>query len=1281
MTQPLPHDALALPVVFAKDTVMQEFAAAVAQLLVPYDQALDDLPRLLDSWRTDPEWLDWLSWASGAPDGTSWPDASRRAAIESAALLAAARGTLQALKSEAELLGWELSIADPGGVAVGEASIGPRQPLVVSLAWSPADEAGIGIARSRLEQMVERNCPAHVPWRVLVTEGFWPGAGLCLPDKQRAFFFYGPAAGGDQVVDYDFTARSPMAPPSDLEQQIARELQHELLSETGVDAAAWHELGFLIVSGDTVFLWDMSVGKFTVRKDLGAIFPVEEQQQSNGVDDILTVRSDTAVIYYVFRGEYCYRYSFDRIRKFHEGERSGDRYQISELYTDLPTTFQRDLDAVIEDPRRPGIHYLLSGPECAEIDGFTYLKTHFIRDLWPGLPVRSSGGGVGGGLIKIASNVHVCGHPLAVTYLARRQTSGAQLQIYPDPSVSYEERNTLPAPGPHCAVETMAQSGSVLFESEAVDSPGIYTLYYTLPALKTWLADPVSFTALLETPDGILQLASEHTKTTHIKRDAVTFQFETRYKQNAAIVVYRASTEEVPQEPHTLESVRKIQVPQDRGTVPGGDAYPPGDYTAYLVARGGFAWLAKPLSFTATLSASELGTLAIGDADQDAEGLVPGGHSFLIMYNPNPDSAGHVWAQGSINIYRQDQEGPAKPRPDTLPQGSPIATQESDLRVHPTTMGSLPPGGYSAYFCASKDSTAWLAERKRFTVSVPRLGNLNIIDPGQNGAPIILSYSTDYPDLANKIAAFEFIEGESSQGPLLNTDITDWEGLRCDKPAADRAGTTSLTAQDLATPGDYCVFFVSDGGGELAHPVTICSTLSSDQYGKIEFRNPEHDAITTDTPIDLQLTTSYPHIKNRLSVCPGGASLVRPPNEIFAAVLESGTVTIPAQILTPGKYTAYFTARNSSAFLAEPATFLVNAAITSDDYIKSQEVSYLQGMNPPPIIEYRTRFSQESDYDDSENKIHIERTSDTGSFEPRSYPAKGSSGSVAVDDLPIGDYIVQFFGKDDSRLAKPIKFSVTPRTVKLILQDMTCDAWKALSLATVIGCTVTNPVLDIPASSAPDTPGMPVSVTFTQSPDTVFPTSPTGIPTTIMTGTLPYTHAEYQQPVTLSWIMQQNGQVTYSAQTPTGCSVRLLSASPEEDLSGTNGLADQDPEASIALYNKQHRSTSVILHNMLTTQLTLVRRPEPENAKFADEGPLDTIAASDQDQWCSTVIVSGDDSSGEVSYAFTPSGKPELTLTLAWTSPAEGKKPTYEVTLPAGVTMKVNQTMWDITPV
>jgi phage tail-like protein len=395
MTQPLPRDTLALPAVFAKDTVMQEFAAAVAQLLVPYDRALDDLPRLLDSWRTDPDWLDWLSWASDAPDSRSWPDASRRAAIESAAVLAAARGTRQALDREAGLLGWELSIADPGSIVVGNEALGPRRPLVVSLACSPADEAGLAVARSRLERMVERHCPAHIPRRVLVAEDFSPTAGLCLPEDGRTFFFYGPAAAGDQVVEYSFTARTPIAPPSALEQQIVKELaileQQGSLSMTGVDAAAWHQLGFLAISGNRVFLWDVkkygTTGGFTVQKDLTAMFPSPSgSERPEHVDDILTIRSGTGSGYYVFRGEYCDWYPFDKVGQAPDTGAA----LISSIYTNgLPPLFHQNLGAVIEDPVRPGIHYLLSGPQCAEIEEFTYVKTHQIRDVWPGLPVRT----------------------------------------------------------------------------------------------------------------------------------------------------------------------------------------------------------------------------------------------------------------------------------------------------------------------------------------------------------------------------------------------------------------------------------------------------------------------------------------------------------------------------------------------------------------------------------------------------------------------------------------------------------------------------------------------------------------------------------------------------------------------------------------------------------------------------------------------------------------------------------------------------------------------------
>ncbi|MGY9069825.1 phage tail protein [Streptomyces sp. CAS3] len=1296
MTEQLPLDTLALPAVFATDTVMQEFAAAVAELLKPYGKALDELPNLLDSWLTDPEWLDWLSWASGAPGSASWPDAARRAAIESAAMLAAARGTRQALEREAGLLGWELSIADPGGVVKGEAPAGQRRPLVVSLAWPPTDEPGLAIARSRLTRMVERHCPAHVPWRVLVADGFSPTAGLGLPEDQRAVFFYRPAPGGDQAVEYSFTARTPIA-PSDLEQQIVKELA--LLGAPGVDAAAWHELGFLITSGNTVYLWDKkkygTTGGFTVKRDLEKMFPppvMAASQQPQSVNDILAIRSGDKPGYYVFRGECCDRYPFDRVGQAYTAGQAGERRLISELYTNLPLPFQRDLDAAIEDPLRPGIHYLLSGPHCAEIEiqgegeneRFMYCRDHLIRDLWPGLPVWPSTVGVGGGMISLLSDMHTCGNPLQVSYSARRSIVGAQLQIYPAPPVPYENRYSLPTPGPHRVEEATLQRGSVTFGEQAVDSPGVYTVYYVLPAFKTWLADPVSFTAVLENPNGVLKLEPDPGDTSHVMRKAVAFSFDSEHVQGAAIKVYAASAEPVPQKPHALETVRTIQISQTRGksTVSGGAPYPPGDYTAYLVARGGFAWLAQPLPFTAILLDEERGTLVIGNPGQDEQGCLPGGPvSFPIAYKPNPLTTDAVWAQGTVKIYRQDEE-PADAPPNTLPDGSPLATQEADLRIQPTAVNNLLPGGYSAYFCAPGDSTAWLTERKRFTVSAPTLGELTVTDPGKAGTPVVLDYGTDYPDPANKIAVFEFTEGEDHREPVLNTDSTTWPGLTCAKTVAGREGTVSLTAEDLApegqvaAPGDYRVFFVSSGGGNLADPVMVCSTLKPDeQYGQITLVSPNLDAITTATAINLDLATSYPHAKNQVRVCPGAAPEPLPDTAVITKALSSGPVTIEEQKLMPGKYTVYFTARNSLALLAPPFTFLVNAAITEDDYIEPDIETGLQGISPVTIT-YSTRFSQESGYDDSDNRILVTLSSKTSSFEQREYSATGPSGSVEINDLPIGDYKVQFIGKDDSQLAEPTAFSVTPRTVELTLQDATYDTWKAPAQATTTGCTATKPS-DIPAAS-PGNSGQPVSVIFTQTSDTVFPTRPAGT-AAAMKGDLPYTHAEHSDPVTLFWTMQQDGMVTYRAQAPNGCRA-LLSTSPPENktqLPDTDGVADQPPAVSIALHNDNHRTTSVTLHNTLSAPLALEGTPQqPVNAAF-NPAPEATITAGTQGAWASTVIVTGSESSGAVSYTCTPAAETEVKLGLAWTSPPAGQKPTYTVTLPASAKVVTDDTVWD----
>ncbi|MGW7578584.1 phage tail protein [Streptomyces sp. NPDC054765] len=170
--------SLALPAVFAHDSVVQAFAAAIGEAIAPAEHRLDNLESLFDPWRTPPAFLDWLIQITGARVEPGWTEQQRRTAIDLAPRLAAIRGTPAALKLEARLIhGWNLVVDDPGGAFAGpdqasRSRDGQRQPpagrmLTVTLAAKPGEDQRA--LEYQLTRLVRAHCPAHLPFKAAVT--------------------------------------------------------------------------------------------------------------------------------------------------------------------------------------------------------------------------------------------------------------------------------------------------------------------------------------------------------------------------------------------------------------------------------------------------------------------------------------------------------------------------------------------------------------------------------------------------------------------------------------------------------------------------------------------------------------------------------------------------------------------------------------------------------------------------------------------------------------------------------------------------------------------------------------------------------------------------------------------------------------------------------------------------------------------------------------------------------------------------------------------------------
>ncbi|GHC44361.1 phage tail protein [Streptomyces cinnamoneus] len=159
---------VALPALYAHDTVAKAFATGIGAALAPAEDRLDRLHEVFDPWQAPPAFLDWLARLTGARTEPDWTERQRRAAIALAPWLAAHRGTPRALRREAkEIYGWDLDIAEPGGVFTGEQRPPEGRMLTVTLkARQGEDRATL---THRLTRLVLAHRPAHLPFQVVVT--------------------------------------------------------------------------------------------------------------------------------------------------------------------------------------------------------------------------------------------------------------------------------------------------------------------------------------------------------------------------------------------------------------------------------------------------------------------------------------------------------------------------------------------------------------------------------------------------------------------------------------------------------------------------------------------------------------------------------------------------------------------------------------------------------------------------------------------------------------------------------------------------------------------------------------------------------------------------------------------------------------------------------------------------------------------------------------------------------------------------------------------------------
>ncbi|WP_102922534.1 phage tail protein [Streptomyces noursei] len=1264
MTEPSKRP-LPLPTVFAHDPVMPEFAERVALMLEPFSRALEDFPRLLDAWRTDTTWLDWLSQITGAPGTAQWDEAARRAAIESAAALAARRGTHEALMREAALLGWELSVSDPGQVTTTQQPATatppvPRRPLVVALAWPQADTVRLVTARPQLDAMVRRHCPAHVPYTTVVAEGFTPSAAMTLPanwakGQPRTVFFYGPHPDADQTVGYDLSAPAPVpgARRLDTRWEGLDELREEGDTfKTGEihGAACYPESGFYLISHEKVATWDRSAQKFTRISKLTDVFPELPKRAGAGsithpaVDDILSVTSGSTTALYVFSGEHSYCYARPGAKP--------DKQTIADRYTsDLPPVFHRDLDAVVEDPYR-NVHYLISGPQCAEIEGFTYKATHLIRDIWPGLPVRTTTEQTGGGALNLATLIPL-NTSFKLTYFTRTHLEGAQILLLEGPkktlsqlmSIKQSEFQIL-APG---------ESGSITLPKEALKSPGTYTLYYMVLAFNRPLADPVEFTAILDSKNyGRLGLADGGDSTL---REKPRFTCQTPYATGATLAMYSTydQASNLSQEDKEIPPVtfsKPIKETDNEQKVETEETFTPGPYKAYLLARDGHAFLAEPLDITLTLASEKIGKLNLGGTRaNNTDGTIPQSQSLTISYTPN---AQENWPKGTLHVYRQTAKDAD---PNKLPEASPLCSYRVEDLTQPFAVkDSLMVGSYTAYFCTGK---AWLAHPKRFTITAPiDSGSLTLETPSSKGTSNILTYATRYQDDGNQIVVFPLNDGK----PAFNTNASKWEGCVYSVPAQLKQEKITITAANLApashdvpvVPGTYRVHFVTGTGAPLAQPIEIDVTLGEGQLGTLTV-SPEHPEtaikVERPTPINLKYTAGYLGYSNRITITAKEGGLIYEKSvsdkkgdlDILESDLKSGNHW------RPGAYVVNFCAADR-VIIAKSRQFIVNAS-TNDGEITLPGTSPRIGEDF--TIGYKTEFPQTEGYP-ARNRIEIYRKGDSVNCLQK-LDTQGTSGNVTAKGLEGGDYQICFLGKDDSSLATPKTLNVQPRTVTLRIVDNTYDSWTA-SVQNPLSCSVGS-VKNVTARPSGGSAGELTTITFTQ-----------GKLADQLSATLDFKPTEKNQEtgrkLTIEWTMQtKDNSVTYKY---SGSDGLTASFAVQENIWGhENPLTlprntigtGPDSQVWVALSNNKHRTFSTTIINNLPFAFNIEETPVATNANAisGDSKPAN-ISANDRNTFTYAIQSSDAEASGGVKYKFTRLGSDkEEHLALRWYShPGEG---------------------------
>ncbi len=162
--------AASLPGIYQGHGFVEQFCAALDEVLAPVVSALDNLPAYLDVSTTPEDLLPWLATWIGMPLDVGQPTARQREVLESATALQGWMGTRRGVALAVEAVTGHRAVVQETGGATWSLSADARLPgeplqaLVVEVHVGP-DEP---VDEPRLDLLVAGLKPAHVVHRVEV---------------------------------------------------------------------------------------------------------------------------------------------------------------------------------------------------------------------------------------------------------------------------------------------------------------------------------------------------------------------------------------------------------------------------------------------------------------------------------------------------------------------------------------------------------------------------------------------------------------------------------------------------------------------------------------------------------------------------------------------------------------------------------------------------------------------------------------------------------------------------------------------------------------------------------------------------------------------------------------------------------------------------------------------------------------------------------------------------------------------------------------------------------